>query len=311
MGAILPITLPIFACIALGYGAVRQGLFAPADMRVLGKFVLNIGLPALLFSAVGRADVTAVLNPVYMGVYLGGAALTGALIWAATRAQGVGPARRAIAVMGAVSPNSGYIGHPMMLLAFPHLAGQVLAMNMLVENFVILPACFVMLELSRAGPETSALDSLRRALWGVLKRPMIIALLAGLAFSLTGLTLPAAAERFLGLIAGSTGALALVVIGGALVGLPTAGNRLLAGQIVLGKLIIQPAMTALCLLLLGWAVLPPDLLAALVLSAAVPMISIYAVLAQDYGHEGLAAISLLGAVVASFVTLSVLLAVLL
>jgi len=43
---------------------------------------------------------------------------------------------------------------------------------------------------------------------------------------------------------------------------------------------------------------------ALILSAAMPMFGIYTVMAQDYGHEGLASIALLGATAASFFTLS-------
>jgi len=45
---LLSITFPIFATIALGYGAVRSGLFATPEMRVLGPYALNIALPALL-----------------------------------------------------------------------------------------------------------------------------------------------------------------------------------------------------------------------------------------------------------------------
>ena len=40
MLAIVSITGPIYLAIALGYVCTRAGLFARADMRVLGKFVL-------------------------------------------------------------------------------------------------------------------------------------------------------------------------------------------------------------------------------------------------------------------------------
>ena len=104
------------------------------------------------------------------------------------------------------------------------------------------------------------------------------------------------------------------MIGGALVGLPTAGNRLLAGQIVLGKLVFFPAMVALCLFLgdgWGWLNLSEQLRIAVILSAAIPMITIYGIIAQDYDQGPLAALSMLSAVIVAFVTLSVLLAVLL
>ena len=41
---ILAITSPIYFIIALGFVATRFGLFVRADMRVFGKFVLNLAL---------------------------------------------------------------------------------------------------------------------------------------------------------------------------------------------------------------------------------------------------------------------------
>ena len=48
---ILAITGPIYLCILAGWASVRWNFSTKADMRVLGKFVLQIALPALLFSA--------------------------------------------------------------------------------------------------------------------------------------------------------------------------------------------------------------------------------------------------------------------
>jgi len=98
------------------------------------------------------------------------------------------------------------------------------------------------------------------------------------------------------------------VIGGSLVGLPMRGNRALAGQIVLGKLIVMPAATALMLLALGplGIALPKDLATAVILSAAVPMIAVYSAFAQEAGHAGLASLAQVGATTLSFVTLNAL-----
>ncbi len=314
METVLTITFPIFALIGMGYSSVKLGLFAAGDIRALGQFVLNFALPALLFNAVARDDLTAVLIPQYMLVYLLAGLGTAGAIYALVRAQGTGPARRAIAVLGSTASNSGYIGFPMFLLAFPDRAHVLLAMNMLVENFVILPLSFAMLEMSRPRAGGSAIGALLRAGLGVLRRPMVIGLLAGFAVSFSGVPLPDAAERLTQMLAQSTSALALFFIGGSLVGIPVRGNRLLSAQIVLGKLVLHPAMALLALAglgAMGWPDLPADLAAAAVLSCAVPMLGIYAVLAQDYGHEALAALTLLVTTIAAFFTLSALLAVLL
>ena len=54
----------------------------------------------------------------------------------------------------------------------------------------------------------------------------------------------------------------------------------------------------------------PELRAAALLFAAMPMMSIYPMLAQRYGHERLSAAALLAATVASFFTISLLIALL-
>jgi predicted permease len=311
---ILAITFPIFALVALGYGSVRLGPFAPSDMRALGLFVMNVALPALLFTAVAEQSVTETLSPAYLSVFLAGGLATIAATWAWHTVRGTGPARKAIAVMGSTCPNSGYVGYPLMLLLLPEKAGLILAMNLVVETFVLIPLTLLLLESSRPRSGARLGTRARRAVVEVARRPMVLGLLAGVAVSLTGLSLPSGVTRLLDLLAQSTGAIALFVIGGSLVGLPVKGNRALATEIVAGKLLVHPALTALALVALpalgGLTILDPDLRMAVILSAAVPMFGIYALLAQDYGHEGIASLALLGATAGAFVTLTGLLAVL-
>lgn len=307
---ILTITFPIFAAIALGYGTTRAGVFAASDMRVLGKYVLNIALPALLFSAVGKRDLSEVLNIGYMSAFLVGGLATIAISYLVFAAQGIGPARRAIGAMGSSCPNSGYVGFPVMLLLFQDKAGVILALNFVIENFFLIPVCLVLLELSRKEEHHSIGKMLRGLFLSVLKRPMVIGLIAGFALMLSGLELPDAANRLLDMLAASSSALALFVIGGSLVGLPMKGNTGLATQITLGKLVLHPALVfgaAILLPMLGLPAVTGDMHTALILSAAMPMFGIYTVLAQEYGHEGLASIALLSATTAAFFTLSALL----
>ena len=313
MGAILIITFPIFALIGVGYGAVRMGLFASSDMKVLGKYVLNIALPALLFNAVASRDLNDVLNLGYILVFAFGGLLTVAVTFAWFTFQGTGPARRAIATMGAACPNSGFVGYPVMLLVFPDLAGVVLALNMVVENFLLIPLCLMLLEASRDRQGKSLLRIAGRIILNVLRRPMVIGLMLGLVVMLSGLPVPQMVTRLMDVLAASSSALALFVIGGSLVGLPVIGQRSLAVQIMAAKLLLHPGLTAVvlvCLPFIGLPVLSGNMATAVILSTAMPMFGIYTLLAQDYGHEGIASLALLGATVGAFFTLSALLAVL-
>jgi malonate transporter len=306
------ITFPIFATIALGYGAVRAGVFAQAELRVLGRYVLNIALPALLFNAVATRDLSEVLNPAYLGAYAAAGLGAMGLGYGLFAALGVGPARRAVAALGMGCPNSGYVGYPVLLLAMPQLAGVVLAMNVAVESLLLLPTALTLMAFSRDRAGQSPIGVALGILRHVLTRPLMIGFLAGLAVSVSGLPLPEPVARLAGMLAASASALALFVVGGTLVGMPMTGNRTLATQIAAGKLLLHPALAAgaAALLTAAGLVLPADLHAALVLSTAMPMLGIYAVLAQDYGHEGLAALALLMATLGAFVTVTALLGIL-
>lgn len=308
---ILGITFPIYAAIAIGFAVVRLGWFGGTDMRTLGRFVLDIAMPALLFRAVATRELGEILHPVYMLVYMSGGVSTIALALGWFTLTGVDPARRAVAVMGTACPNSGFIGYPIMLLAFPDLAGLVLALNMLVENVVLIPICLILIDMARGETGGPLWRRIAGILLGVLRRPMVIGLLLGFAAAVLRLPLPGPLDRLLSMLAASAAALSLVVIGGSLVGLRLTGNRVRALQVAVGKLLVHPALVAAAAAIvpaLGLAALPADLQAAVILSAAMPMFGIYPVLAQQLGLEGVASVALMAATSLAFVSLSVLLA---
>lgn len=311
---ILGVTFPIFAVIALGYFTTRRGIFSDADIRALGRFTMTIALPALMFAAVTGEGARSVLNPGYVTAYALAGLLTIAAAFTVFSVTADGPARRAIGVMGSACPNSAYIGFPILMLAVPDVAARAFAMNVIVESFLIVPLCFLILGASRPRSGKPLLQAAVTTALAVLRKPMVIGLLAGIVVSLADVPIPAPMERFVATMAAATAGLALFVIGGTLVGLPMRGNMLMAGQIVGGKLVLHPAMSLVAIAALAPLGLPglsDQLRIALILSTAMPMMGIYAILAQDYGHEGLASLGLAGATITSFVTLTALLAILL
>lgn len=310
MIAILAITFPIYAAMALGYLVVWKGWFSSDDMRSFGRYVLNIALPALIFSAVAARSPAQVFQPGYVAAYAIGGLATAALAYLLFTWRGTDPQRRALGVMGSTCPNNGFIGYPIMLLAFPDLAGVILALNLLVENLILIPLCLLLVELAGGRPGQPVLPRLGRILRDLAKMPMLIGLALGMLVSILGLPLPGPFLRFVDMLAASAGAVSLLVIGGSLVGLPLHGNRSLAAQISATKLLLHPALVALAaavLLATGIISLSPALHSALILSAAMPMFGIYTVLAQRQGLEGAASLAMLMATSCAFVSLTALL----
>jgi predicted permease len=80
---VLAVTGPIYLVLAVGYVAVRRGLFVPADLRALGRFVSTFALPALLFNALAQSPVASILDPAYLAAYAasGVAVMLGAFLW--------------------------------------------------------------------------------------------------------------------------------------------------------------------------------------------------------------------------------------
>ena len=252
---ILAITGPIYFAIALGYTCTRLGLFARVEMRVFGKFVINLALPALLFNALAQRKVAEILNGSYLLAYALGtlSLITIAYFWCRRRA-GMERTDGAVYVMGMSCSNSSFVGYPILLLTLAPVAGVALALNTIVENVLVIPLLLALAEQGREGGGHWSV-MLRQTLARLARHPMIISLAAGFCVSLGGWPLPGPVARTVNLFAVCSGALALFVIGGTLVGLPMRGLGRQVAPIVAGKLLAHPLAVlaaALALPLLAW-----------------------------------------------------------
>lgn len=307
MLAVLSITGVIFLVIAVGYGAVRFRVCAEADMRVLGKYVVNFALPALIFRAMAGRDIGAILDVGALGAY--GFASVSMFIagyaWS-RRLAGLERAAATFQGMGMSCSNSGYFGYPIVLMAIPPIAATTLALCMVVENLVMIPLVLVMAERAAGGADKGW--ALARPIAGRLVRnPIVLALVAGLTVSLAGVEVPTVIAEAINLFAASSAAVSLLVIGGTLSGLRlrTFDARWL--PVIAGKLLVHPLLAWLGLTAaaaLGFAVADPRLGPAVILFAAMPPMSIYPILAQRYGQQDAASLVMLAMTALSFFTIS-------
>lgn len=300
---VLSITGPIFLVIAAGYVATRIGLFQRSEMRVFGKYVINIALPALLFNALSQRSVGEVLKPVFVAAYATGgvASMMAGIAWA-RRVARKPVSESAIVGMGMSCPNSGFIGFPLVMQMFgAATAGVCLALAMIVENFLLLPLALAIAD-SEADDVKSAVAQSAKAL---ARNPMIWGIVAGFVFSLAGWHLLEPIQKAVNLFAASTGAISLFVIGGSLAGIQLHAMKRDVTAIAIGKLLIHPLLVLAMVAMLP--AMAHELQVAVVVMAAVPMLGIYPILAQKHGHDAMAASAQLGTTVASFFTLTVLL----
>lgn len=301
MLAILAITGPIFILIAVGFAAVRLRVLATTDMRALGVFVINFALPALLFTAMSAGSVTQTLRLDLLLPYaLGSLAVVGLVVALAMTVLRRKLQMAAVLAMGMSVSNSAFIGFPIAQQLSPGTASAALAVYAMVEALIMFPLLMALAELGGGGGRWPVV--LRGIVLSLARNPMILAILAGVALSLAGLTLPLPAARAIELLGSTAAPVALFYIGGTLAGLKVKIAPVDIGLIVAGKLLLHPLVVYLAFL-----ALPLDgagLQTAAVLNACMPMMSIYPILAQKYGQEGLCAAALVATTVTSFFTIS-------
>ena len=310
---ILVITGPIYLCILAGWLFTRFGMFRRSDMDVIGSFVMNVALPALIFLAIAQRPLGEVANPTYLLAYAitSSVVLAAAYLWS-RRVTRTPRAAAAFDALGSGGANSGYVGFPLLMVVMPSVAGVVFGMNVLVESMITVPLALFWAE--RGDDATSLWSSVRRSVGSMLRMPVFIALLGGIAASALSLPLPQVVVASFEVFGRTATGLALFAIGGMLVGLSVRGNVRRIISVTVGKLAVMPAVawaSAAGLAALGMPALEGERFAAIVLSAAMQSWASMVVFASRYGERDVPPAVLLVTTMLSFITLSTLLGVLL
>lgn len=190
------------------------------------------------------------------------------------------------------------------LLAFLLVLGLALALSLVAEDILVLPLALLLTDLG---------GRQRRGLWALLLdigrslagNPVILAICIGLALSLLHVQAPDPVLRLLDMLGRVAAPTALFAIGGTLGGslatLRACGSFGDIGLIVGVKLILHPFLVGLLALHLP---LSPEMRAAAILYASMPMFSIYPLFGAKYGLEVFCSATVLLGVSASFVTIS-------
>lgn len=302
MLTILGITGPIFLIVGVGFAAVRHGLLTRAEMRPLGVFVINVALPALLFKAMSARALGDLVDGHLLLVYALGSLLAAGLALAVScllrgRSLQVG----AVQALGASMSNSAFIGYPIALQAMGPLAGSALAVYALVEGLLMMPLLLTLAEVAgSANRRWSAV--LREILRRLTRNPFILAMGAGVLWTLLGVPLPVPVAKAVDMLSVASAPVALFCIGGTLAGLSLRGMGSDLGLLVAGKLLIHPL--AVFVVMLAFPVADPQRQTAVLLNAAMPMMSMYPILGLRYGREGICAAAVFASTLCSFFTIS-------
>lgn len=281
MGPILNVVFPIFAIMAAGYAAGRFGILGKESSEALNRFVYFVALPSLFFVSMARVSLDEVFNLPFLGAYGGGAAATFAI--AVAVAKFAFPNRLGalgLAGLSAIFSNTGYMGIPLLMLAFGEAGMLPAIISTILNGAVIMALGIVLLELD-VHQGKSGLVVLQNVLRGVVRSPLVLSAAAGLLASGLGIPLPQALATFCDLLGASAGPCALFAIGLFLVGKsPTAGMTEVSWLVFL-KLLVQPLIT--WWLAFSVFTMEPVWAAGALVQSALPTGALVFVLAQQYG----------------------------
>lgn len=303
MLAILIVIAPIFALMALGYGAVRFRLYPAEGIKSLIAFVNNFATPCLLFHSLVTSDLRSAFNLAIIGPYYLGALICFALgIVIAIKVFGNAPGVGVSVGFSGTFTNTVLVGLPIISRAYGAEALPVTLSIIGLHGAILLTVGMITMELvKRDGQPLGA--TLVVAIRRVLSNPLIWGIIAGMVGYFSGLQLIEPVEAFLVMMSAAVVPAALFGIGGALFEFKLSENWKQALVAAFIKLIIHPAIAYVLMI---WVLhVPMDIARYGILLAAMPAgVNVY-VFATYYNRAAnVAANTILIATVASALTIS-------
>jgi len=296
---IIQVTLPIALLVALGFVAVKTRYFPADGIPVLAQFAARIALPAALFLVVAREDLQTVLDAQFILTYGTGTVCAALSLYIWMRLRGRASLDASVALLGGVLCNCMMVGLPITVLLFDPSTAAVMAIVSFFQDVIILPLVLVLAD-SVSGK--SWLAALVPAITKALKNPFVIAILTGLLVSALSIELPAASIKLLEFLAASLAATGLFMIGGVLARFKLASISAGFLPIVAVKLVLHPLLVAIAFWLIP--IENTAFMMAGIFAASLPMIGVYPVIAMSYGKEQEAATAMFVSTVASFITIT-------
>jgi len=205
----------VFLVVALGIVLRRYGVLDGGFIDVANSLVYHILLPALLFHEIGTTDFReAFSGPLVAGGYAATLA-TFLLAFLASRALGLGPAETGVFVQGSFRANLAYVGLPIVFNAVGHAglrkAGIFLGLIVPLLNGLSILA---LMAPHGAGKGEGIAATASRVARQIATNPIILACLAGIAWSVLKLSLPGMIDRAFRMLTPATLPLSLLCLGG-------------------------------------------------------------------------------------------------
>lgn len=246
----LELCAPLFLLVFLGWALIKIKLFDSAVSKALSKLVFKFLMPMLLFRQMSHLSE---MPPVDLRVLI---AFFGSCIVVFVLGRLMGrrvfhqdSTAQVITGMGGIFGNNVQLGIPIVALALGQNAMPTISVLIIFNVLLLWTTATACVEFGRTGGNIDWRKFVT-AMKGIFKNPIVLGILIGSAWGLTGLHLPAVAEKTLEHVTSATTPMALLVVG---MGLAQHSFRAALPKgcaISVMKLLVQPLLVyALCRLI--------------------------------------------------------------
>ena len=241
---------PLFSLVFVGYALMRLTKWPVVVSDSLTRFVFSVALPATLFRLLSDFSNLPPVDARLLIAFFGGCLIVfgiGRMIaWKVFALDGVS---QSVFALGGVFSNNLMLGLPLAKEALGVAALPSVALVLVFNSLILWTLLTVSVEWARHGSFSPR--GLAKTLYAVLTNPIIIGILSGTLFGLSGWQLPKAIDLPLGMLGQATVPLALIALG---MGLSEYGVRAdwrISLTICGVKLVIQPLVVWSLARLLG------------------------------------------------------------
>ena len=217
MDSILTTVLPVFGLIVLGYAFARARFTDVASFKGLSQFVFNIAIPALLFKTTSTMDMSKVAPWNLWGAFFGGLLITWIVAaFVAKRIASLNYSGGASASMAAGFGNLAMLGTPLALSHFGQQVGVPLGIILSVHAPVLWTAATLHREIARHSGSLNWRAMGVELINNLAKNAIVIALVIGALWRLTGFGLHPIPDKMLTMLADASVPTALFALGASL-----------------------------------------------------------------------------------------------
>lgn len=276
--------LPVFGVMVLGFLLRRRGFLTQGFCQTGNRLVFNLCLPAMLLRQIASMGGVRAADGGFL-LYAFAATLAGVLaVWLPAHFFMKDKTQVGAFAQGAFRGNTALLGAALLQSICGSQAYAPLIILAAVPVYNVLSV--VVLSLEAGGGGTLDRARVLGALKQVARNPILLGILAGMPFALTGRSIPLPADKVLSMLGGLASPLSLLVIGAGFRWQAALEKRRTTLLAALVKLVLLPAAALPPAAALGFR--GEALVALLVMSGTPSAVSSY-IMAENMGNDGVLA----------------------